>query len=112
MVVTRTRTPKAERIPNAGRGVSVPDRGFGSMDPAKQREIASKGGKRAHKIGAAHQWTPAEARAAGQKGGLASHRRRQQVALEQREAQAQSFDADAQQLADAAGEGMITNHDN
>jgi len=39
------------------------------MDPNKQREIASKGGKAAHSSGHAHQFTPEEARAAGRKGG-------------------------------------------
>ncbi len=42
------------------------------MDPEKQRAIASKGGKRAHEKGTAHQWTPEEARAAGRKGGMVS----------------------------------------
>lgn len=45
------------------------NRGFASMDPAKQREIASKGGRAAHQKGTAHQWTSEEARAAGRKGG-------------------------------------------
>jgi len=44
-------------------------RGFASMDPEKQREIASKGGKAAHEKGTAHQFTPEEAREAGRKGG-------------------------------------------
>ena len=48
------------------------DRGFASMDPAKQKEIASKGGKAAHRKGSAHQWTTEEARAAGRKGGTSS----------------------------------------
>lgn len=47
-------------------------RGFASMDPNKQREIASKGGRAAHVQGTAHEWTSAEARAAGRKGGAAS----------------------------------------
>ena len=54
------------------------DRGFASMDRSKQREIASKGGKAAHQKGSAHEWTSEEARAAGRKGGMASHRRRQE----------------------------------
>ena len=54
------------------------DRGFASMDRAKQREIASKGGKAAHQKGTAHEWTSEEAREAGRKGGMASHRRKQQ----------------------------------
>ena len=48
-------------------------RGFASMDEAKRREIASKGGKAAHEKGTAHEFTPEEARAAGKKGGEASH---------------------------------------
>jgi general stress protein YciG len=39
------------------------------MDPAKQREIARKGGKAAHAMGRAHTFTPDEARDAGRKGG-------------------------------------------
>lgn len=57
--------------------MAVEDRGFKSMNPKLQREIASKGGKAAHAKGTAHQWTPEEARRAGQLGGQASHRRRQ-----------------------------------
>jgi general stress protein YciG len=56
------------------------------MDRARQREIASKGGKAAHQKGTAHEWTSEEARDAGRKGGLASHRRRR----EQKEPQTQS----------------------
>ncbi len=55
------------------------DRGFASMDRAKQREIASKGGKAAHQKGTAHEWTSEEARDAGRKGGIASHRRRREI---------------------------------
>lgn len=51
-------------------------RGFASMDPAKQREIASKGGRAAHEKGTAHEFTPEEAAAAGRKGGQASGRGR------------------------------------
>lgn len=52
--------------------MSTRDRGFASMTPARQREIASKGGRSAHAKGVAHQWTAEEAKAAGRKGGLAS----------------------------------------
>lgn len=55
------------------------DRGFASMDRVKQREIASKGGKAAHQKGTAHEWTSEEAREAGRKGGMASHRRRKEM---------------------------------
>jgi len=48
------------------------------MDRTKQRDIASKGGKAAHQKGTAHEWTSEEAREAGRKGGMASHRRKQE----------------------------------
>lgn len=57
------------------------DRGFASMDRAKQREIASKGGKAAHAAGTAHQWDSQQAREAGRKGGLASRGGRGKVAV-------------------------------
>jgi len=40
-------------------------RGFASMDPERQREIASQGGRAAHASGNAHEFTSAEAQAAG-----------------------------------------------
>ena len=51
-------------------------RGFASMDPTKQREIASKGGRAAHAKGTAHEFTSDEARVAGRKGGEAVSRDR------------------------------------
>ena len=56
--------------------MATEDRGFASMDRNKQRDIASKGGKAAHQKGTAHEWTSEEAREAGRKGGIASHRRK------------------------------------
>jgi uncharacterized protein len=53
-------------------GVRKERRGFASMSPEKQREIASKGGRAAHEKGTAHEWTPDEARVAGRKGGQIS----------------------------------------
>jgi uncharacterized protein len=47
-------------------------RGFASMSPEKQREIASKGGRAAHEKGTAHEWTADEARSAGRRGGQVS----------------------------------------
>ncbi len=52
-------------------------RGFASMDPQRQREIASLGGKAAHASGKAHEFTSAEAREAGRKGGRAGRRNSQ-----------------------------------
>ena len=44
-------------------------RGFASMDPEHQRQIAREGGKAAHKLGVAHEFNSEEARQAGRKGG-------------------------------------------
>ena len=49
-------------------------RGFASMDPAQQREIASQGGRASHEKGTGHEWNTQEAREAGRKGGLARGR--------------------------------------
>ena len=76
-------------------------RGFASMDPDRQREIASKGGKAAHRKGTAHQWSADEARAAGRKGGTAvsrdrahmSHIGRRGGAASQRKLQRRAFKA-------------------
>jgi putative endonuclease len=61
------------------------DRGFASMDPNRQRDIASKGGRAAHQKGTAHEWTSDEAREAGRKGGQASRLRRRSVKVERPE---------------------------
>lgn len=50
------------------------------MDPAKQKEIASKGGRAAHQQGVAHEWSSEEARAAGRKGGEAVSRNKEHMA--------------------------------
>jgi general stress protein YciG len=68
------------------------DRGFASMDRTKQREIASKGGKAAHLKGTAHEWSKDEAREAGRKGGMASHRRREQAEPQEAAAEKQNVD--------------------
>jgi len=60
-------------------------RGFGSMDEAKQREIASKGGQVAHLKGSAHEFSTEEAREAGRKGGEASSQDRSRMAAIGRE---------------------------
>jgi hypothetical protein len=41
------------------------NRGFASMDPERQREIASEGGRAAHASGNAHEFDSEEARRAG-----------------------------------------------
>lgn len=48
--------------------MAMADRGFASMDEDKKREISSKGGKTAHQKGAAHEFSPDEARYAAWEG--------------------------------------------
>ena len=55
-------------------------RGFAALDAARRQEIARKGGQRAHAKGTAHEFTPAEARAAGRKGGAVVSRDRAHMA--------------------------------
>lgn len=68
-----------------GRMTGKSRRGFASMDPARQREIASKGGRAAHEKGTAHEWSSDEAREAGRKGGVAVSRDRAHMAAIGRE---------------------------
>jgi general stress protein YciG len=44
-------------------------RGFAAMSEEQRKRIASMGGKQAHQNGTAHQFSKAEAKAAGKKGG-------------------------------------------
>ena len=60
-------------------------RGFASMDPERQKEIASKGGRAAHAKGTAHEWSRDEARSAGRKGGEVVSRDRAHMAAIGRE---------------------------
>ncbi len=51
---------------------NIKKRGFGSLSKEKRSLIASSGGKRAHQLKRAHQWTKEEAQQAGRKGGAAN----------------------------------------
>lgn len=62
-----------ERNASERTGGNGSKRGFASMDVNRQREIASQGGKAAHKKGTAHEFDSEEARRAGKKGGRAAH---------------------------------------
>ena len=66
-------------------------RGFASMDPDKQRQIASKGGKAAHAKGTAHEFTPEEAREAGRKGGMVVSQNREHMATIGREGMVEAW---------------------
>jgi len=67
------------------------------MDRGKQRDIASKGGKAAHQKGTAHEWTSEEAREAGRKGGMASHRRKQEQQMSDVQGSAEPGDLNPEQ---------------
>ena len=56
---------------NQGGNGGKSNRGFASMPQDRQREIASQGGRAAHRDGTAHEFTSEEAREAGRKGGEA-----------------------------------------
>ncbi len=58
-------TNKEGNKQSGSRGSGTSSRGFASMDPDRQREIASEGGKAAHEKGTAHEFTSEEARRAG-----------------------------------------------
>ena len=70
---------------SGGRSSGRSNRGFASMDRERQREIASKGGRAAHRKGTAHQWSADEAREAGRKGGTSVSRDREHMAAIGRE---------------------------
>lgn len=71
-------------------------RGFASMSPEKQREIASKGGRAAHEKGTAHEWTAEEARSAGRKGGQVSRGGRGRLIVPAEPAPTTNTDGNAQ----------------
>jgi general stress protein YciG len=50
------------------------------MSDQRQRAIAAEGGRAAHERGTAHEFSPTEARKAGQKGGEAVSRDRRHMA--------------------------------
>ena len=64
-MATQDASPQKQH--NAGAGPKRSLRGFAAMDPQRQREIASLGGRAAHQSGHAHEFTTEEARAAGKK---------------------------------------------
>jgi len=60
--VSRLKRRRGELLATKGR------RGLASMSFAKRSRISSLGGKAGHAAGTAHEFTPGEAREAGQKG--------------------------------------------
>lgn len=54
-------------------------KGFQHLTPEQRKEISRKGGRAAHITGTAHEFTSAEAKAAGSKGGKATHAKKRMV---------------------------------
>jgi general stress protein YciG len=75
-------------------------RGFAGMDPVRQRQISSQGGKAAHQKGTAHEFDSEEAREAGRKGGMVSGGRRRM-----REQQAKAGETPQPQIVTSETEG-------
>ena len=69
-----------ENLENMRRQLTTSTRGFASMDPERQRQIAREGGKAAHVKGTAHEFNSEEARNAGRKGGETVSRDREHMA--------------------------------
>jgi hypothetical protein len=69
------------------------------MDPERQRQISSQGGKAAHQKGTAHEFDSEEAREAGRKGGMVSGGRRRS-----REREPEATDTEKVERTGAEGE--------
>jgi general stress protein YciG len=70
---------ESSMIPNGNPVVSDKPRrprGFAAMDPKLVSELATRGGKAAHRAGTAHEFTSEEARVAGRKGAMVTHAKR------------------------------------
>ena len=65
MTLQDSSSQRSEHLSGNGQRKSL--RGFAAMDPQRQKEIASLGGRAAHQSGHAHEFTSEEARAAGRK---------------------------------------------
>ena len=81
-------------------------RGFAGMDPARQRQISSQGGKAAHQKGTAHEFDSEEAREAGRKGGMVSGGRRRS-----REPANPNAAAEKPEIVETGAEGEGAGHD-
>lgn len=72
----QTPDPPSSPAPASPATAGKKPQGFAAISPERRREITRKGGKAAHAMGTAHQFTPEEARVAGRKGGQAVHAKR------------------------------------
>ena len=71
---------KSSKAAARAKSASSKRRGFAGMSEQRQRAIAAQGGRAAHKRGTAHEFSPTEARQAGQKGGESVSRDRRHMA--------------------------------
>jgi len=78
------------------------------MDPGKQKEIASKGGRAAHERGTAHEFTSDEARQAGRKGGEIVSRNREHMSAIGRKGGESRGSRTRPEVTRSAGEGFVT----
>lgn len=69
-------TPSTPTAPTTGAPWKKARRGFAAMPADTQRRLAALGGKASHAKGTGHQWTSAEARVAGERGGRSTGARR------------------------------------
>jgi general stress protein YciG len=60
---------RQQQVSDSNSGTRRSNRGFAAMSPERQKQIASEGGRAAHRLGVAHEWNSDEARRAGKKGG-------------------------------------------
>lgn len=69
-------TPATDTVTPMPAATTAKPRGFAALPPEVRHAISSKGGKAAHAAGTAHEFDTAEARRAGQKGGVATRTKR------------------------------------
>jgi uncharacterized protein len=74
------RSRSKKRATKRSRRAAGGARGFAGMSDQRQRAIAAQGGRAAHARGTAHEFSSAEARKAGRKGGQAVSRDRSHMA--------------------------------
>jgi general stress protein YciG len=89
-------------------------RGFAGMDPERQRQISSQGGKAAHQKGTAHEFDSNEAREAGRKGGMVSggrRRAREQQAQQNRPGGGEPAERESSSERESESEGGDTSSD-
>jgi uncharacterized protein len=80
MEQSRENLDNIDNVDSIRQQINTSTRGFASMDPDRQRQIAREGGKAAHVKGTAHEFTSEEARNAGRKGGETVSKDREHMA--------------------------------